>query len=147
MLPTLDRLPRRVRRALHAANIRTLTELLAADRAHLDLSPADARRVAYLVAHATPHVIGAEQPEPPTPAEPAEPAMATPTDLTAGLPALLTTSQVAAFLQMTRRTVAVMCADGRIAGAFKIGDDWRIPRAGVAALLSAFSAEHNTAHP
>lgn len=129
MPPTLDRLPRRVRRALHAANIRTLTELLAADRAHLDLSPADARRVAYLVAHATPHVIGAE------PTEPAEPAMATPTDLTAGLPALLTTAQVAAFLQMTRRTVAVMCADGRIAGAFKIGDDWRIPRASVARLL------------
>jgi excisionase family DNA binding protein len=133
MPPTLDRLPRRVRRALHAANIRTLTELLAADRAHLDLSPADARRVAYLVAHATPHVIGAE---PTSPAEPAEPAaMATPTDLTAGLPALLTTTQVAAFLQMTRRTVAVMCADGRIAGAFKIGDDWRIPRASVARLL------------
>ena len=144
MPPTLDRLPRRVRRALHAANIRTLTELLAADRQRLDLSPADARRVAYLVAHATPHVIGAE---PTSPAEPAEPAMATPTDLTAGLPALLTTSQIAAFLQMTRRTVAVMCADGRIAGAFKIGDDWRIPRASVAALLSAFSAEHNTAHP
>jgi excisionase family DNA binding protein len=126
---------------LHAANIHTLTELLAADRQRLNLPPADARRVAYLIARAEPHVGSAE------PAEPAEPAMATPTDLTAGLQALLTTSQVAAFLQMTRRTVAVMCADGRIAGAFKIGDDWRIPRASVAALLSAFSAEHNTAHP
>ena len=140
MPPTLDRLPRRVRRALHAANIRTLPELLAANRAQLDLSPADARRVAYLVAHATPHVIGAE---PTSPAEPAEPAMATPTDLTAGLPALLTTGQVAAFLalsgciccQLARHTVAVMCADGRIVGAFKIGDDWRIPRASVARLL------------
>ncbi len=130
MTDNFSRLPRRVRHTLYLAGIHTLADLLAADRAALDLSPTDAARVEYLVNRALP--------PPPAPViEEQPPAQATPAaaDPGADLPPLLTTTQAAAFLQLSRRTVATMCADGRIAAAWKLGDDWRIPRAALLALL------------
>lgn len=134
-MPTtpFDRLPRRVRHALHTAGIRTLGDLLAADRTSLDLSAADKRRLEYLVERATPPSAPAHQEQPAASnGQPAAPLTAA--DLAANLPPLLTTSQAAAFLQLNRRTVAAMCADGRIA-ARKLGDDWRIPCQSIVTLL------------
>lgn len=53
----------------------------------------------------------------------------------AELPAYLTTSQAAIYLQLNRRTIANWCADGTL-HAVKIGDDWRIPREQVQQILT-----------
>lgn len=40
---------------------------------------------------------------------------------------VLTPDEVAAHLDIPRKTVVALCADGRLAGAFKAGRQWRIP--------------------
>jgi excisionase family DNA binding protein len=132
----LNRLPKRVRRVLHAAGIATIPDLLAADRTALDLSNADRARLEYLVKQHTPApppapVIIAEQP----PAEPPAPLTAAAQIAAAGLPDLLTARQVSKYLQIAPRTIQKMCADGRITPAWKIGDNWRIPRGALVDLL------------
>ena len=74
----------------------------------------------------------------PTPLPDATATTATPL---ADLPAYLTTAQVAAYLQLARRTVSNWCADGTLA-ATNIGGpghtaNWRIPRSELERLLGA----------
>lgn len=41
--------------------------------------------------------------------------------------AILTPEEVAQVLSLPKKTVIALCADGRLAGAFKAGRRWRIP--------------------
>lgn len=43
------------------------------------------------------------------------------------MPDLLTAAQAGAALGISARRVRVLCAEGRIAGAHKIGRDWLLP--------------------
>jgi excisionase family DNA binding protein len=56
------------------------------------------------------------------------------------LPAFLTTSQAAAYLQLDRRTVAIWCSTGTLTaaklGTSQRGADWRIPREEIARQLA-----------
>ena len=45
--------------------------------------------------------------------------------------AILTPEQVATVLQIPRKTVIALCADGRLHNAFKAGRRWRIPGSAV----------------
>jgi len=59
--------------------------------------------------------------------EPARPAAVIPTDLDA-LPAILTPAEAAVLLRVSETTVKDWARRGDLAGAFKLGKEWRIER-------------------
>ena len=130
-------LPPRITKQLVAAGISSRADLVARvdELAPIGIAPRDVAMIRRRLGLARP----AAQPTTaaaPAPVRTSEPPQLTAfPDPTADLPELLTTTEAAAFLRVSRRAVADWCLDGAIR-AFRLGSDWRIPRGEIRRLLT-----------
>ncbi len=138
-------LPPRITKQLRAAGITSRADLVARidELAPIGIAPRDVamirRRLGLARPAAQPTTAAASAPI--QVSELAQPPVTTNSltpDPTADLPELLTTTEAAAFLRVGRRAVADWCLDGAIR-AFRLGADWRIPRAELRRLLGVGS--------